>query len=165
MRLPIAISAILVASLGFNAPVISQPPPIQVAKTPAPSSLALEQFKINYRLWRRQKISNYRYEFTRSCNCLPKATEPVIIKVRNRVTTSITYKASQKPAEAELFQQYNTIPKLFNIIRDALIRKAANLTVQYDPILGYPTQINIDYNSQIADDEIFFTISNLQKIN
>lgn len=164
MRLPIAISAILVVSLGLNAPVMSQPP-IQVAQTPGFTSFAFEQFKINYRLWRRQRIPNYRYEFTRSCYCFPKATELVIIEVRNGVTTSITSKETGKPVDAQLFQKYNTIPKLFNIIRNALIRKAANLTVQYDPIIGYPTQINIDYDRRIADDEIFFTIKNLQKIN
>ncbi|MEH2390089.1 MAG: DUF6174 domain-containing protein [Nostoc sp.] len=164
MRLPIAITAILVASLGLNAPVMPQPP-IQVAQTPASTSFTFEQFKINYRLWRRQRIPNYRYEFTRSCNCLPKATELVIIEVRNGVTTSITSKETGQPVDAQLFQKYNTIPKLFNIIRNALIRKAANLTVQYDPIIGYPTQINIDYDRRIADDEIFFTIKNLQKIN
>ncbi|MEH2291871.1 DUF6174 domain-containing protein [Nostoc sp.] len=164
MRLPIAISAILVASLGLNAPVMPQPP-IQVAQTPASTSFTFKQFKINYRLWRQQKISNYSYEFTRSCNCFPKATEVVIIQVRNGLTTSITSKETGKPVDSQLFQKYNTIPKLFNIIRNALIRKAANLTVQYDPIIGYPTQINIDYDSRIADDEIFFTIKNLQKIN
>ncbi|MHC5725221.1 MAG: DUF6174 domain-containing protein [Nostoc sp.] len=163
MRLPIAITAILVASLGLNAPVIPQPP-IQVAQTPASSSFTFEQFKINYRLWRRQRIPNYRYEFTRSCFCFPKATELVVIEVRNGVTTSITSKETGKLVDRQLFQKYNTIPKLFNIIRNALIRKAANLTVQYDPIIGYPTQINIDYDRRIADDEIFFTIKNLQKI-
>ncbi|MEH2002644.1 MAG: DUF6174 domain-containing protein [Nostoc sp.] len=164
MRLPIAISTILVASLGLNAPVMPQPP-IQVAQTPALTSFTFEQFKINYKLWRQQRIPNYRYEFTRSCFCFPKATEVVIIEVRNGVTTSITSKQTGKPLDGQLFQKYNTIPKLFNIIGNALTRKAANLTVQYDPIIGYPTQINIDYNSKIADDEIFFTIKNLQKIN
>ncbi|MCF2151998.1 DUF6174 domain-containing protein [Desmonostoc muscorum LEGE 12446] len=164
MRSLIAISSILLASLGLNLPVMSMPS-IQVAQSPATTSSNLEQFKINYRLWRQQRISNYRYEFTRNCNCLPKATEPVIIEVRNRFPVSITYKSTTQPADAELFQQYNTIPKLFNIIKDAIARHAANLTVQYDPILGYPTQINIDYDSEIADDEIFFTINNLQKIN
>ena len=162
MRLPIAISAILVASLGLSTPVISQPP-IQVAQKPASTSFVLEQFKINYRLWRRKNISNYRYEFTRSCNCLPKATEPVIIEVRNGVTTSITYKDAKKPVDKALFQKYNTIPKLFNIIKNAFIQKADNLTVQYNPILGYPTQINIDYDKQRTDDTIFITISNLQQ--
>jgi Family of unknown function (DUF6174) len=163
MGLPIAISTILVVSLGFNASVMSQPV-IQVAQKPALTSFVLEKFKINYQLWRQQKISNYRYEFTRSCNCFPKATEPVIIEVRNGVTTSITYKYGNDPVDTALFQKYKTIPQLFNIIKNALIRRAANLTVEYNPIVGYPTKINIDYDSRRTDDEIFFTISNLQKI-
>ncbi|BBD64412.1 hypothetical protein NIES4072_19250 [Nostoc commune NIES-4072] len=163
MRLPIAITAILVAFLGLSTPVISQPP-IQVSQKPTSNSFALEQFKSNSRLWRQKNISNYRYEFTRSCFCFPKATEPVIIEVRNGVTTSITYKYSKHPVDTGLFEKYNTIPKLFNIIRNALIQRADNLTVQYNPTLGYPTQINIDYDKQRTDDEIFITISNLQQI-
>ncbi|MDZ8187985.1 MAG: DUF6174 domain-containing protein [Nostoc sp. ChiSLP02] len=162
MRSLIAISSSLLLFLGLNAPAISVPP-TQIVQAQNSNSLNWKKFKIYHQLWRQQRISNYRYEFTRSCNCLPKATEPVIIKVNNRMTTSITYKQTKQPADPELFRQYNTIPKLFDIIRDALIRRAANLTVQYDPVLGYPTQINIDYDSQIADDEIFLSISNLRK--
>ncbi|MBD2451790.1 hypothetical protein H6G76_32660 [Nostoc sp. FACHB-152] len=163
MRLPVAISTILLASLSLNAPVLSDQP-IQVVQAPTSTRFNWEKLKINHRLWRGQNISNYRYEFTRSCNCLPKATAPVIIEVRNGITTSITDKETGKPADAALFQRYKTIPKLFYVIKDALVRRAANLTVEYDPVLHYPTQINIDYNNKITDDEIFITISNLEKI-
>jgi hypothetical protein len=163
MRLPIAISTILVASISLNAPVLSEQP-IQVVQAPTLTKFNWGKFKMNYQLWKQHKISNYRYEFTRSCNCLPKATAPVIIEVRNGKTISIIDKETRQPADPALFQQYNTIPKLFNIIKNALVRRAANLTVEYNPILHYPTQISIDYNSQITDDEIFFTISNLQII-
>lgn len=163
MRLPVAISTIFLASLSLNLPVLSEQP-IQVVQAPKLTSFNWERFKINHRLWREQKIYNYRYEFTRNCNCLPKATAPVIIEVRNGITTSITDKETGKPADAALFQRYKTIPKLFNIIKDALVRRAAKLTVEYDPLLYYPTQINIDYNSEITDDEIFITIINLEKI-
>ncbi|WP_341525340.1 DUF6174 domain-containing protein [Nostoc sp. UHCC 0302] len=163
MRLPLAISAMLVASLGLNTPVMSQTS-IYVSQTRAIASSNVGKFRINRRLWNRQNISNYRYTFQRNCNCLPKATAPVVIEVRNGVTTSITYADSGQPADIELFRKYNTIPKLFNIIKDAIARKAYNLTVKYDPTLGYPTQINIDYDSQIADDEVFLTIENLQNI-
>jgi hypothetical protein len=163
MRLPVAISTILVASLSLNAPALSEQT-IQVVQAPTFTSFNWERFKINYRLWRQQKISNYSYEFTRSCNCSPKTTVPVIIEVSNGIPTSITDKGTGEPADTALFQRYDTIPKLFNIIKEALVRRAANLTVQYDPILHYPTQINIDYDSEITDDEIFITISNLQPI-
>lgn len=162
MRLPIAISAILMASLSWNTPVMSQPA-IQVAQSPAIASSNLKKLTINRQLWNKQKISNYRYTFTRSCFCVPKATEPVVIEVRNDITTSITSVETGQPVDTKLFESYNTVPKLFNIIRDAIARRAANLTVKYDPKFGYPTEINIDYNSQIADDELFLTIENLQK--
>ncbi|WP_341529483.1 DUF6174 domain-containing protein [Nostoc sp. UHCC 0302] len=165
MRLPIAISAILVASLGLNTSVMSQPPIQTPQIQTVTNSSNLAKFRINRRLWRRQNISNYRFTFSRSCFCFPKATEPVVIEVRNGVTTSITFKDTGKRADAELFQKYNTIPKLFNIIRDAIARRASNLTVEYDKRLGYPTQINIDYKSEVADDELFLTIESLEKID
>jgi uncharacterized protein DUF6174 len=162
MRLPIAISAILMASLSLNTPVMSQPS-TQVAQSPAIASSNLKKVSFNRRLWYKQKIYNYRYTLTRSCFCQPKATEPVVIEVRNGVTNSITYAKTGQRVDPKLFQSYNTIPKLFNIIYNAIDRKAANLSVQYNPKLGYPTQINIDYNRQIADEEIYLTIENLQK--
>ncbi|MDF5712973.1 MAG: DUF6174 domain-containing protein [Rhizonema sp. NSF051] len=107
---------------------------------------------------------NYRYTFSNSCFCTSEARGPVIIEVRNGSTTSITNAATNQPVNPELFQKYSTIPKLFNLIQNAQSRKASSLTVKYEPTLGYPTQINIDYNSQIADEEVYLTIENLQEI-
>ncbi|MEH2408710.1 MAG: DUF6174 domain-containing protein [Nostoc sp.] len=59
-------------------------------------------------------MPNYSYEFTRNCNCLPKATELVIIQVRNGVTTSITSKETGKPVDAQFFK--NTILFLNSLI-------------------------------------------------
>ncbi|BAY65230.1 hypothetical protein NIES22_53330 [Calothrix brevissima NIES-22] len=163
MRLPIFISAGLLLTLSLNAPVLSLP------ASPAPQSATiansqLKQLTANRQLWKKQNIRNYRYTFSRSCFCAPKASGPISVTVRKGRSISLT-DATGKPVERELFQQYDTVPKLFNIIEDAIAKKASNLTVQYDPKLGYPTQINIDYNSQIADEEIYLTVENLQKIN
>lgn len=163
MRLPIFITTGLLLTLSLNAPVLSQP------VNPAPQSPTivnsqLKQLTANRQLWRKQNIRNYRYKFSRSCFCAPKARGPISVTVRKGRRTYLS-DGTGKPVERELFQQYDTVPKLFNLIEDAIAKKASNLTVQYDPKLGYPTQINIDYNSQIADEEIYLTIENLQKIN
>ncbi|MBD2447491.1 hypothetical protein H6G76_09960 [Nostoc sp. FACHB-152] len=133
--------------------------------TQNPSDSNSTQLKVNRQLWNQQKLSNYRFTFSRSCFCVPKATQPVVITVRNGQVASVTAVNNNDPVDAELFQQYNSIPKLFGIIEDAIARKASNLAVKYDPKLGYPTQINIDYNQQVADEELFLTISNLQPLN
>jgi hypothetical protein len=161
VRLPIVIGAGLVMSLSLNTPIMSQSP-IQVAQSEESANSNSGQLKINQRLWNEQNIVNYRYTLTRSCFCTDEARGPVVIEVRNGRTASVTSVATGQSVNPEFFQKYDTIPRLFDLIRDALAKKASSLTVQYNSQLGYPTQINIDYDSQIADEEEFLTIENLQ---
>ena len=167
MRLPIIISAGLLLSFGLNLPVMSNSP-IEIVQSPANNNLNLrrlqKQLEFNRRFWNKQNISNYDYTLSNSCFCIGDARGPVVIKVRNAQTTSITSVATGKPVNREFFQNYNTIPKLFDVIQDAINRKAFSLNVPYNARFGYPTQIDIDYNSQIADEEIFLTIENFKVI-
>ncbi|MBC1218674.1 hypothetical protein GNF10_30945 [Nostoc sp. UCD121] len=164
MRLPIIISAGLLLSFGLNLPVMSQSP-IEIAQSPTKNNnLDLRRLKFNRYLWNQQNISNYRYTFSNGCFCIPDARGPVVIEVRNGQTTSITSVATGQAVNPEFFQNYKTIPKLFDVIQDAINRQAYSLNVSYSPKLGYPTKIEIDYNSQIADEEIYLTIENFQEI-
>lgn len=166
MRLPIIISAGLLLSLGLNLPVMSKSP-IEIAQSPASNNLNLrraeKRLEFNRRFWNQQNISNYDYTLSNSCFCIGDARGPVVIKVRNGQTSSITSVATGKDVK-EYFQNYNTIPKLFDVIQDAINRKAFSLNVRYNARFGYPTQIDIDYNSQIADEERYLTIENFKVI-
>lgn len=164
MRLPIAITAGLLISLGLNAPVLSQVPTKIAQSIEIAANASAGQLKNNRRLWNQQNISNYRYTLTRSCFCTAEARGPVIVEVRNGVTTSVTSVATGQPVSADLFKEYDTVPKLFNVIKDAIARKASSLTVEYNSTLGYPTKINIDYNAQIADEELYLTVENFEVI-
>lgn len=164
MRLPIVISAVLALSLGLSAPVIAQFP-----IEPAPSSQTnlrpqSKQLKINRRWWRKANISSYRYTFSNGCFCIPEARGPVVIEVINGQTTSITSADTGEPVNPEFFQSFDTIDKLFRVIRDGIKRKADRLEVEYDSKLGYPTNIIIDFSFQIADEELFLEISDFEVI-
>ena len=161
MRLPIAIGAILVASVSFNAPVMSVPPTHGVQTEIASSNL--RQLRINRRLWNQRKIDNYRYKLSNSCFCIPEFRGPLIIEVRNGRTTSITDANTGKPVNSESLRQYSTIPKLFNLIQNAINHGKSELTVVYNPRLGYPTQINI--GNLAADAGVFTTISNFEELH
>ncbi|MBD2413828.1 hypothetical protein FACHB389_24275 [Nostoc calcicola FACHB-389] len=164
MRLSIIISVGLLVFAGLNLPVMSQPP-VEIAQSSQNNKLDQRRLNFNRLLWNKQKISNYRYTFSNSCFCLPESRGPVIIEVRNGQTRSIASVETGQPVQnPEFFDKYNTIPKLFNVIQDAINRQAYSLNVSYSPRLGYPTQINVDYNAQIADEEIFLTIENFQTI-
>ncbi|MBD2205832.1 hypothetical protein H6G33_27020 [Calothrix sp. FACHB-1219] len=162
MRLSIILSAGYLILLGLNLPVMSQPP-IEIAQSPVRTSLNQRKLQFNRRLWEKQNILNYRYTFSNGCFCIPDARGPVVIEVRNGKTRSITSVETGLPVtNPEFFANYNTIPKLFNVIQDAIARQAFNLDVNYSARYGHPTQINIDYNAQIADEELYLTIDNFQ---
>ncbi|MEH1832373.1 MAG: DUF6174 domain-containing protein [Nostoc sp.] len=167
MRLPIIISAGLLLSLGLNLPVMSKSP-IEIAQSPASNNWNFKRLQkrleFNRSFWNRRNISNYEYTLSNSCFCIEDARGPVVIKVRNGQTISVTSVATGKPVNPDFFQSYNTIPKLFDVIQDAINRKAFSLNVEYNARFGYPTKINIDYNSQIADEEKYLTIENFKVI-
>ncbi|MEH2423026.1 MAG: DUF6174 domain-containing protein [Nostoc sp.] len=169
MRLPIIISAGLLLSFGLNLPVMSKSP-IEIAQAQSRESnngnlrRLQKRLEFNRSFWNRRNISNYEYTLSNSCFCIEDARGPVVIKVRNRQTTSVTSVATGKPVNPEFFQSYNTIPKLFDVIQDAINRKAFSLNVEYSAQFGYPAKINIDYNSQIADEEKYLTIENFKII-
>jgi hypothetical protein len=177
MRLRILIGLGLTMSLGVTTPAMSQPsihikPQFPEIQAPTNGESNSRQLKVNTylllknsRLWNRQDISNYRYTLSNSCFCLPEARGPVVIEVRNGQTTSIISVATKLPvSNPEFFQQYNTIPKLFRVIRDAINLRADSINVEYEPTLGYPTDISIDYLFQAADEELFLTITNFEEI-
>jgi hypothetical protein len=163
MRSFIIITAGLFLSLGLNLPVMSQSS-LETAQIFNSNNLNSRLLQFNRRLWNQQNIDSYRYTFSNSCFCIPEARGPVVIEVRRGQTTSITSVETGEPVDPQFFQKYNTIPKLFNVIQEAISAKAFSLNVRYNAKLGYPTQIDIDYNSQIADEELYLTIENFEEI-
>ncbi|WP_292847745.1 DUF6174 domain-containing protein [Nostoc sp. NMS8] len=113
MHLPIIISATLLLSLGMNLPVMSETT-VEKAQGQKNNNLNSRQLRFNRRLWEQANISNYRYTFSNGCFCIPDARGPVVIEVRNGQTTSIISVATGKAVNPQFFQQYKTIPKLFN---------------------------------------------------
>ena len=169
MRLSTAvIGSALLFSIGFSLPAISQvPEPIERSQpSNNGNSLRLELRKLifNRRLWKKQNISNYRYTLSNSCFCIPEARGPVIIEVRNGETVSVTSEATGEEVNPDFFQRFDTILELFDVIRDAINRRADSLDVRYDARLGYPTNISIDYDVRIADEELFLSVTNFEVI-
>jgi hypothetical protein len=164
MRLPIAIAASLLFSLGLSVPVMSQVP-LQVKQAGQNTAQNTRELNRNRQLWNSKNILNYRYTYSNGCFCIPEARGPVVIEVRNGVTTSITSVATGQPvSNPEFFERYNTIPKLFDVVGEAIAQKADRIDARYDGQFGYPIQINIDYSFQQADEEVFISIENFQVI-
>ena len=68
---------------------------------------------------------------------------------------------SGSPVDTALLGYVLTVPDLFDMIQDALDRKAAYLAVTYDPTYGDPTRIQVDYSANAVDDEVTLNVRNL----
>lgn len=135
-------------------------------ETPTVASSNPSQLQLlrNWQKWREQNISNYRYTLRVSCFCTPEVTQPVIVEVRNGKVASIVSASTRKPVNPEFFKEYDSVPKAFNLVRDAIAKDAYRLSVTFNSTLGYPTKVNIDYSAQMADEERAFTIEKLEVI-
>jgi hypothetical protein len=113
--------------------------------------------------WRAAGVSAYSFQLQHTCFCAPVATNPVIISVQQNNVTSIAYVNDGTSADTALFRDYMTVDRLFAFLHRALSQQPDTFRATYDLQLGYPTDVYIDNNFQIADDEFGLRVSVLQR--
>ena len=117
----------------------------------------------NQSRWTARSIANYRYTLQLFRFAPPGTGGPVVIEVRNGVRTAITAANPGDPApDPAAFARYDTIDKLFGILRDALDRNAARIDARFDPAYSFPRSASIDYSLAIADEELGFDVSGFE---
>lgn len=105
--------------------------------------------------WGRTGTNSYTVDVTRSCYCLPESVGPVTVSVRNGTVESRTF-SDGSAVPADLHDSFPDVPGLFALIADAL-RGGAHVSASYHPVHGAPTEVFIDYEAQMADDEVFYS--------
>ncbi|HUG34368.1 MAG TPA: DUF6174 domain-containing protein [Anaerolineales bacterium] len=133
-------------------------------ETPPTGSPAAER-----QTWEDANISQYRFELTLSCFCAFRDHMPLTIEVRDGKVVSITRADGQavtpEDPNYEFYLTYGTIDDLFTRIESAKADpEAGEVTVTYDPTLGYPADASIDYILLAADDEMYFTVSGFETL-
>lgn len=113
--------------------------------------------------WQAQRPADYRFTYTRTCFCPPQYRGPFEVTVRGGEVTDVAYKGEGEPVDRPL-TEYQTVDDLFALIAEAYERDAARVDAAYDPATGQPTNIYIDYNEQMADEEVGFTVESVQPV-
>lgn len=109
--------------------------------------------------WEARGPADYAMTQSRSCFCPRDVTGPFEVAVRDGAITSVTFDGASVPTD-----RAQSVDALFDLIADAYARDAAEVRVRYDPALGYPTEIWIDYDRQMADEETGYTVSALSPL-
>lgn len=124
---------------------------------------AQRELQTNQQKWQKAGIDDYSFTLQRNCFCRGDATRPVNIEVQDGKIASATFADTGEPLPADTDFNKLTVNDLFKQVGEVLSSGAERVDVKYDPKYGFPTSIYIDRSSQIADEEVGFTISNFQR--
>jgi hypothetical protein len=108
--------------------------------------------------WEDAGIDDYTFDLQRVCFCAG-GVDPVRIVVRDGSAVSYTVVATGEPLTAEWRQWYPTVDGLFDFLEDAIERDAHRIDVDYDPGHGVPVHVFVDYDENVADEEMGYEVT------
>lgn len=126
-------------------------------------------------IWKRQQIENYRFTIRADCFCTLHKYSPAIVTVKNGVVESVVSKAKgtslvrgqgDNVFDAKIYEMYindfPTIPRLFEMVQDAIDHDAYRVWAEYDSARGFPTKVSIEYDRETTDDEFNYLITDFE---
>ena len=114
--------------------------------------------------WAAYDLDDYTIVQTRACECLPPYEYTII--VRNGEAVDVEYDVDDgEPVDDFTPEDAYTVEELFDVIQRAEQEGAYSIGVEYDARFGYPTSVFIDYDYNIADEELILTLSDLQLLD
>lgn len=154
---------LVLLTLALGACSTSQPrsdAPVRVDSlqaSPVEAGADEDDLTANRQRWDAQNIEDYRFTYARQCFCPPQERGPFEVTVRGGKVEAATYRGEGEPMDRPL-TEYQTVEDLFALIADAYDRGAASVRASYDVATGQPTEVYIDYDEQMADEEVGFTV-------
>ena len=109
--------------------------------------------------WSKRGPSSYVMTISRSCECTPQMSGPVIVTVQNGILVSRTYKNSGAAVPADHVSLFPEVHGLFESIASLHREDPYDIDVDYDAALGYPVSISVDMHKDYVDDEFTVRIS------
>lgn len=109
------------------------------------------------RTWSSNFIDDYEYVVRRDCFCSLGGVS-VRVTVQNDRVVAREIEGTATPVPSSLAYLYPTIDGLFAIVQDAIDRRADRIDATYDFDYGFPSDLYIDYDRRIADDEEGYTL-------
>jgi hypothetical protein len=102
--------------------------------------------------WARRGFQDYTFETMRSCFCDPLVTQWARVEVRGGVATRVVFLETGVEVSPEQRGYFATVDGLFDRIRRATSDEAIDdIKVQFDPVLGFPTDIVFQPKPHVLD--------------
>jgi hypothetical protein len=115
--------------------------------------------------WMAEGARDYEFQFKWLCFCAPQMTTRARITVESDSITGATYEpetGAEAPAGTPKTESYRTVTGLFDLLREAVGRKAHSIQATFDPEDGHPITAFIDYVDRVADEEMGFEVQSIR---
>ena len=126
------------------------------------------EFSRNREKWQDANITHYRMELNISCFCAFRDQMPLTVEVRDGQIVSMAAADGTLVLDTdpnyEFFSPHATIDLLFAELDAALNGGADSVTATYDATYGFPTEIGIDFDQEMADEEMYYSISGFEAL-
>lgn len=113
--------------------------------------------------WENQGFDSYEITQKRNCFCLLGGRPVRLLVWRDSLHSGVDLTDSTA-ITAEPLKWYMTIDQLFDFIAAIDTAKVASYEARFDMTYGYPTFFHVDYDTQIADEEIGYECSDLNPL-
>jgi hypothetical protein len=107
----------------------------------------------NRALWEATRPASYTYDLEHVCFCGVEGRGPVRVVVQNGVVVARTYVDTGESVQASFVEVFPSVDGLFDVLSDAVRRRAYDVRVTWGSGTGLPLDFFIDYSANIADEE------------
>lgn len=114
--------------------------------------------------WARNAPPDYEMVLFRGCFCGPEGRGPVLLTVRGGSVASRSYVEGGGEVRAEMVDLFPDVEGLFDVAAEAA-RRADRVEAEFDPILGHPVRLTIDWQRSVADEEVDYRIERLTPLS
>ena len=119
--------------------------------TPA---LTVEDLERRRSIWEARNLRDYQIDYQNKTFLPPEEMKPVFITVRSSSIESVVYQSNGQPVQEG---SYPDVEGLFELVQDAISLKYEEISVTFDPQLGYPTSAWLSWDRRVADGGVGFT--------
>lgn len=103
----------------------------------------------------------YTYRFNWSCFCIQDFTAAMTVTVELGEVTKVIRVEDGQPVSEEFRDDFVTVDALFDRVQDAIDQGAASIRAKFDPESGLPTEVFIDFQAIMADEELGWNASDV----
>lgn len=108
--------------------------------------------------WDAAGLTSYELRYQKVCECHREMPSDTIVTVEQGSIVGVRFDREdyleEVPVPPERYTWFRTVDDLFSLVAGALDREAAAVRVSYEPELGYPTRIYIDYEQDLVGEEV-----------